>query len=356
MLTLLYSGLFFLLGFVAISLLIKPQIHKYQESLEMTFTMLPLPYMLGIYAIGSIGIYYSFSNADFIESLTLIRVITPVLFAALLYFMSFIVSRFWLAILTVFCLSVTVFLQPFSGDALFPEIPQLLTKLLIIAFFSVYCLGSRIMNLLPHTFIIPNIIVLVGLIVIAFLGASPLYIGLSCALLAGILGGYLGQNFLQVKIDFDDDAALVIAYLVSSLLLMNMGEFCFPSCLILTSVFWAELLIAMWNKYFSVRTGTLSENTNYYIAAQKYSVQVLTLNIFKIGVVTLFLAWFQLFAENQYSLPIVALLITLWLNGNIGQHLEKKSLKQVNREFVDELKQNINEAKKILQNKSEDKK
>lgn len=347
--------LFVILGFGSMVLLFKPQIDKYSKTLELNITMLPAPYMLGIYALGCIGAYCFFDRNDFIEALTWYRMIIPLIFSVLIYFVSSIGSNLWQSVTVILCIAVTVALQPLGDGAAYPEIHPLILQLIMIAFFSIYCLGARVMNLLPHTFMVPNILLLLSLSVMAFLGATPLYLALCAALLAGIMSGYLSLNFLAVKIDFDDASATSIAYLISALLLMNLGEFCFPSCLILTSVFWAELFIAFWNKYFGSNGGSLSENTNYYIAAQKYSVQVLVLNICKISVITLFLSWFQLFAENQYSLPLISLALALWLNSNIGQSLGRKPLSEINKEFVQELKQNINDAKKLLDRDSEKK-
>ena len=92
------------------------------------------------------------------------------------------------------------------------------------------------------------------------------------------------------------------------------------------------------------------ENTNYYWLASHTSAQLAVTSMAKISAVLLFLAWFQLFSVNSYSLPIVTFIIIYWLNGSIG-NAQKKTLKQINKEFVEGLKQNINETKKALKKK-----
>ena len=116
---------------------------------------------------------------------------------------------------------------------------------------------------------------------------------------------------------------------------------------------WVEIVSAVWRRLFVTHSGMWRENTNYYEAAKIYTLQGLSANILRICVVLLFIGWFQLFAANQYSLLIVAFFLALWLNNLQGQR-QPNSLKEINREFVTELKQNIQETKELLTRKTKD--
>ena len=69
----------------------------------------------------------------------------------------------------------------------------------------------------------------------------------------------------------------------------------------------------------------------------------------------MFFGWFQLFSVNQYSLLIITFFVILWLNTTMGQNLLQtpKTLKEINSEFVKDIKQNLKETKEtILQMKN----
>ena len=107
--------------------------------------------------------------------------------------------------------------------------------------------------------------------------------------------------------------------------------------------------VALWNKYVVFRSGRLAENTDFYLAAQQFSAPALTFNILRICFIILFIGWFQLFASNQYSLIIVSALFSLWLCHSLGHpNSGARTLKEINKEFVKDLKQNIAETKEIF--------
>jgi hypothetical protein len=110
---------------------------------------------------------------------------------------------------------------------------------------------------------------------------------------------------------------------------------------------WAEILTALWMRFMETHSGMLRENTNYYRLANLLTVQELSVTILRICVVLLFIGWFQLFSVNQYSLLIVAFGLAFWLNSSGGKG-SPATIKEINKEFVEEFKQNLEETKNIL--------
>lgn len=340
--------LFLLCGFLATFSVYKPVLNKFNQTLNLSFKVLPIFYILPLYALGAIAAYFVADNHDFVEPLSWWRAFLPLVFAGLIYASSLFFGGFIFYLTVAVALAVTIWLQPLGIGAPF-NLPHLAVRLLVFVFALIYCLGSRIMNTLPHTYIVPNLVLLGGMLILTFIGAMPLYIALCAATLAGILAAYLNLNYYDVSIPLDDGSCAAITYLICSLLLLNLGEFCFPSCAIFTMLFWAELIVALSNRLLITHTGLLGENTSYYFAAQRLTVSALVSNIVKIGIVLLFIAWFQLFSVNQYSLMIVALCIIIWLNNILGRGGENATtLKEINQAFIKDLKQNINEAKELL--------
>ncbi len=351
--------LFWLFGFIAMFAVYSPLTNKYLQTLDFKVYMLPFPYILLFAAIGGIGGYLVAGNRDFIEPLNMLRLCLPLILAGAIYLMSLVEGGKWLfSAMVACCVAAAVYIQPLGGGNPFVQLPEIYFRTLLILFGTLFCLFYYIMNSTLQALIIPSAMTLFGLCILSGLGAAPLWTALSSAVLLGALLAYLSINFHGAKIDMDNGACTALAFLIFNLLIIHIGEYSFPSCLIFSSVFWAELIFAVWHKFTITRAGSLQENTNYYLAGTKYSFHVLALNILKICTVNLFLGWFQLFSSNQYSLFIISLAIVLWLNCALGkQENEPQTLKEINHEFVKDLKQNIAEAKEILtQTRQKDKK
>jgi len=347
---------FALCAFLMMYFIYRPVMEKYTQTLELKFSSLAFPYMFAIYAVCSLVAFFIIGLNDFIEPLTTIRVLVPLAAAALIYAVSLTFSSKMLYLTTAICVGVTVWLQPIGVGNAYPYAP-LWVKSAVFVFALIFCLGTRILNILPHIFVLPNLIILLGIAIIALLGGMPMYVAVCAMILTGILASYLRMNYDSVVIDLDDGACVAISYLICSLLLMNLGEFSFPSCVILTMIFWAELLTAIYNRLLVTHIGSLRENTHYFFAAQKYTLQGLTFSVAKLGVVLLFIAWFQLFSVNQYSLMLIAFCMVLWLNGMLGQtEASPATFAEINRKFISDLKQNIKEAKEIINTTKKDKK
>lgn len=348
--------IFVFFGFIAMAAIFTPIANKYAQNLKMNLSTIPFIYMFSLYAMGTIGAYFLNNAVDFVEPLTPLRVFLPLILTGIIFAVSLVETNLFFSCIVIACVTVNVLLQPFNIGFPFPDMPHWLAQILLIAFFSVFCLYYKVLNILPQTVVIPTIFMLLGISMLSGLSAAPVFIALSGAMLLGSLAGYLGINLYNIKVGLDDGTCTALAFIISSLFLLNVGEFSFMSCVIFSGVFWVELLSAIWHRYFS-KSGELSENTNYARAAHIKSMYDLMLSITKICSISLFLGWFQLFSVNQYSLFIVAMLIILWLNGLLAKDApQAMSLKELNKEFVASIKQNINEAKEnisIIRNKED---
>lgn len=333
-------ALLIFVGLAAMLIVFTPIANKYMQTLTVTPAMLPFSYIFGFYAVGSILIYYFFPLNDFIEPLTANRFFIPLLLAAVIFISSMFFDNSIFIPIVIACVAVTVFLQPLGSGFPYSALPLWAARLLLIAFFSIFCIFYGVLNFLPHTMIISAILTLSGLALLPFFSAAPFYFLLSSALLIGTLAGYLCVNLNTVKVPFDSGSSCALAYLLSNLILQDSGEYSFSSCIIFTAFFWSEFAFALWNKFVIVKSGALYENTNCALAAQKYNLRFLTINVAKICGVSLLIGCFQLFAVNQYSLIIICLAITGWLSHTM-LHPFNSDLKTINAEFVADFKQNL---------------
>ncbi len=340
--------LFWIGGFMAMFACYAPVANKFEQTRQFKLYMLPFPYLWLFCACGTVGAYFLTDRQDFIEPLTALRVWLPLALAMLVYLLSLLNITWLFSVAVIAAATAVVWIQPLGAGTAFPALSELQLRLIMAVFGAIFCLFYKIMNSTVQAFVIPAVMTLVGICVLTALDAAPLYSALCAIMLAAVLTAYLSINFYEVKIDLDDGACAAIALLIFNLLIMHIGEFSLPSCLVFTVVFWAELIMAVWHKFVVYHGGDLSENTNYCMAARKFPFGVLGMGIFRISAIVLFLGWFQLYAVNPYSLFIVALIIALWLNNSLGRPQEEpKTLKEINREFVQNLKQNIAETKEL---------
>lgn len=331
-----------LAGFAAMLTTFTPIANKYSQTLQIKPTMLPFSYIYLFYAFGTFFVYYFFEHNDFIEPLTKIRAFTPLLFAAVIFISSMFCSGWRFGLIIFGCVTITVFLQPLGEGFSYGGHNILIDRLILIVFFSIFCIFYGVLNFLPHIVIIPSIITLFGMAVLFLFSAAPFYITLCSALLVGALGGYLCINLNTIKVPLDNGSCCALAYLIASLMLLDSGEYSFSSCVIFTMFFWSELAFAIWNKFAAVKSGALFENTNCAQAAYKYDLNLLVRNIAKICGVNLLIGWFQLFAINQYSLAIISFCIVSWLS-YIMLHPVEGNIKKINQEFIADIKKNISD-------------
>ena len=345
--SLFYYAVFLIFGFVAMYGVFAPLVKKFEKSGKMAFSMQPILYIFFLYCLGAVGAYFLCDNRDFVSIPDFTRIVAPLVCAVLIYVSALLFGEKTSSVLSV---ALCVFLQTLDAKAVPFGLNETVFKVLAVVFFSVFCLGYKVLNVLPHTIVIISSTMLFGVSFLAGIGAAPVYLALVSAILIGSLIAYMGVNLQQVKIEFDDTACMLLAFMMANIFLLDAGELSFCSCIIFTLVFWAELSIALYNKFFINKSERLVFNSHIFAAAQKLPLITLMSNVFKLGLIAVFFGWFQLFSVNQYSLPIVTYVIILWLNTSMGANLLQapKSLKQINAEFVEDIKQNLKETKDTI--------
>lgn len=346
----LYYVLFLLFGFVAMYAAFAPQAKEFEKKEKFSFFMQPILYVFFIFALGAIGAFSLVDLTDFITQLSFVRIILPLILVPLIYAAAFLFGKKTMNAAVILSVAVCVFLAPLEAKFVPFGLNEFGFKVLAIAYFSAFCLGFKVLNYLPHTISVVSITMLMGVSLLSAIGGAPVYLSLISALLMGSLLAYLGVNLHRVKVEFDDVSCAVLAFLLANIFMLDMGEMSFSSCIIFSMVFWAELALAGWKKVFVSKRGNLIENSHIYAAAQKLTLATLMSNIFKIGLVCLFFGWFQLFSVNQYSLPIISFFVAIWLDFSMGANLLQtpKTLRQINAEFVADIKQNLKDTKETI--------
>ena len=91
-------------------------------------------------------------------------------------------------------------------------------------------------------------------------------------------------------------------------------------------------------------------NTFYYQTnLSGLSPDIISENIFKLDALLVIFGCFQIYAPNSYSLAILGVILTFWfLNHLRNWQVAERSLGEINREVVKDLKENVEDIKKNL--------
>ena len=230
-------AIYLIFGLIGMYVLFAPKVNLYKQNLNLTLSMLPYPYLFLFIALGMISGYFIRPNNDFIEPLTLTRIFVPLAMSWIIYFSYVFFSQLIYSFVVVACIGITVWLQPIGIGSPIPSLEVWQIRLIVFVLASLFCLSARVINAVPHTFIVPSIVILAGISVMGIIEACPIYFAFCSAIFIGALAAYLHTNFYEVHIEFDTPTCTAVAYLICNLLLMNLGEFCFSSFFVLTAVF-----------------------------------------------------------------------------------------------------------------------
>lgn len=346
----LYYAVFLIFGFIGMYFMFAPQVKRAEKSGQVTFFTQPVLYMIFLFALGMIGAYFLSDNKDFISLLNPVRVILPILCVCMIYSADIFFGEKMRTIVLILCVGLCIFIQPVEKNFVPFGLNEYVFKTLAVAFFSVFCFFYYILNILPHTIVVATVSMLLGLSLLSVIGGAPVYLAIVAAMLIGCLGAYLWVNLHRVKIELDNTSCSILGFMIAYLFMLDMGELSFSSCIVFSTFFWAQLALALYNRFLVNKSGDLIENSHLFAVAQKITLAALMSNIFKVGMVCMFFGWFQLFSVNQYSLPLVTFFVVLWLNSTMGANILQtpKTLKQVNSEFVEDIKQNLKDTKETL--------
>ena len=281
--------------------------------------------------------------------------ITSFLFAALIYVLFLIEADklldfgvFFFAVLNTF-----LFADHQALTDLAP-VPWQLSALGIGLIIGLITLGARVLAGLTGVFSLVLSLLSFGLFLIAAAGGIPLYLGLMAATMLGVFACIFQFNRWGMRLKINEGVIMSAVFLFCMLLLAGTNELAGPSVFILCFYILAELLWSLCNQYILRRKeNDLYFNSVYFHAFEKgLELGTVHVLILKICVINIVLAIFELYAQNAFTLPILAFVINFWFLSkmyNAGQ--EQQSFKEINKNFVENLKSEIKDIKQTFNKK-----
>ena len=189
------------------------------------------------------------------------------------------------------------------------------------------------------------------LIILSLFDAAPAFYGLTGLALLCINGSFLAYNWFPAKITLSNNSCKIFGFMLGGIMTFAGSENLAPCFAIILTIFALELLQSIFKK-LSLRNRYADLNTNticYQAHISGLTPNQVCFAIFKVQILFIILGCFQAYLPNNYSLPIASLFLAAWFLNKLKNWDEPtQSLKEINQEFVSDLRQNINDIKNSL--------
>lgn len=304
--------------------------------------------MFLITALGFMAIeLFSPDYADFIVKFGLMNVAVWFLAAAMIYVVFLLEVDSWTA-LTLFLAAVAVTAMLPTDCFVFGGIlPFWIDRAVAVVMIMLFAFGFSLLNGIDGILPIQAFGSALGLAGLGFIGGIPVVLGFMGAYFAGVWFGYLNFNFYPSKIRINDGAALCGGFIFACLFLQSAAELAGSSILILAMFVLVDIIWLVVNRYLlNHRTQSLYENTGYWaVYLRGIDISLIEFGVAKILIINVVLALFQLYASNEFSLPIFAFIINVWFLHVMYRagYNENLTLKEINREFIKNIKDGLTE-------------
>ncbi len=218
---------------------------------------------------------------------------------------------------------------------------------LIVSLVAFSCTFLATFKKVPEIFLS---FVMLGIFGIYFAGGLPYY----AVLLASIfLGSFVSLSTLEIQdldISLDKNARIAMLFLCANLfLLTGVNEFSAVSVALLFVYPVIEMIFALILTYiFRKKTMDLVDNTVIATVKEKGMNETdIYIMLFQTECAGILMSVLQLFSFNLYTVPILAFLAEGWILSKFYKFDEpQKTFKEANKEFVENIKQSINNFKK----------
>lgn len=276
---------------------------------------------------------------------------TTFLFAGLIYAL-FLLEMEKLSVLAVFVFSIVNAFCFIQKDALMATnvIPWQAEVLAVGVFLGLVTYSSKMFIGLSGAFSLMISMMSLGVVLIAYAGGIPWFIGFMGVAMTGVFICIFQYNRQSVKFQLNEGAVMSATFIFCSLLLQGVNEFAAPSMFILTIYMLMELLFGLFKQYaLRKKEPDLYLHAFYWQAVERgFSVYGVHVLLIKLCIMNILLALFELYSPNVVTLPVAAVFINCWLLSKVYYADRKMTLKEVNREFVDNVKKEIANLKKHL--------
>ena len=230
-------------------------------------------------------------------------------------------------------------------------LPFWLDRLTIALIWSLFAWAYKYLDGLEGIVVVQTVTPLCGMVILAFLGAIPILTGCFSAVFALIMTAYAVYNWYPAQLRLTTSGCQALGFLTAWLFMLAAREGS-ASCALIFSLYYIVEVIWAGLKKLSRKPQyqEIVPNTFYYQTnLSGLSPDIISENIFKLDALLVIFGCFQIYAPNSYSLAILGVILTFWfLNHLRNWQVAERSLGEINREVVKDLKENVEDIKKNL--------
>lgn len=231
------------------------------------------------------------------------------------------------------------------------SLPFWADRIALLAVWTAFSWCYKYLNGIDGIISVQSITPLIGLIILSFIEALPLLLGANVIVLLSIIGALTIYIWYPAELRLSDASCQALGFLIGWLFIQAAQEGC-ASCILIFSLYYIEETVWAFFSKLSRKTRyqNITGNTFYYQTnLSGLSPALICGNIFKLNTLLVIFGSFQAYAPNNYSILILAALLTFWyLNRLIDWQTPIKSLADLNREAFNDFKENINDFKKNI--------
>lgn len=229
--------------------------------------------------------------------------------------------------------------------------PLWLDRICLILIWVAFSWSYKYLNGIDGLVSIQSFSIAFGIFILSVLGAVPNLIGNFSIILLGVFSSLVLFNWYPAKLLLKTGACVSLGFLLGWMLLL-CGKECTPACgLIFAMYLIVEVLFATAKKLtLKPQYKDIVSNTVYYQAnISGLSPVVVCEAIAKIMAVLVIFGCFQIYSPNNYSLPLASFILTAWFLSRIKNWQDPdKTLMELNRDVINDIKDNIDDIKKII--------
>lgn len=188
-----------------------------------------------------------------------------------------------------------------------------------------------------------------GLFIISLLGGLPQLYGNFAISFLGASLALLIYNWYPAKLMLKDGSCITLGFMLGWLIILSAREGMGSCALIFITYYILEMLWAIGNKLIADKGDFVSNTLYYQTNISGLSPAITCQSAAKLLTVLTILGCFQLYAPNNYSLPLATVFITLWFMNKLHNWQDQpQSLKEINQEVIQDIKDNVENIKKII--------
>ena len=311
-----------------------------------SFTLIAV---FGLSSLATVWIIPEFD--DFISPLTHASLLLPIAAALIIALLPQVGSKAWIRYIIITLLTAGLVFCGGPVLKIFGTETPAADKILSMGVWLGITFLFRIINGICALYLIEISSICLGILILSLIGGTPALIGIMALYLTGTALALLAYNWYPPAMQFTNRAMDSFGFLCGFLMLAAAEEGAGSSVLIFALYPLIELLVAIAKKLtFLPRFQDITSNT-FYLQTNLSGLNpgLIGKYIIKLNIVMVLFGIFQLFAPNAYSLPVFSAVYALWnLHRLKNWESGSGSLKEINRQFVQEVKSGLNEIKNNL--------